>query len=203
MVMRCFGSGLPLLPRSDRENAADGLSCPLRSFSGAPPRSAAPHGQRSQGHPGQCGRAFRQHARSPGRPGGFLPERSAAARAGFLAVGQAHEPESLRPCARRCPDAGGTPMITLAIINQKGGVGKTTTAVNLAAGLARAGHSTLLIDLDPQAHATVGLGLDPEQYAGRTIGDLLLSESQLLSSILADTYLPTLKIAPASITLSK
>jgi len=94
-------------------------------------------------------------------------------------------------------------MKIIAVINQKGGVGKTTTAVNLAAGMARAGHSTLLIDLDPQAHATVGLGLDPEQYAGRTIGDLLLSESQPLNSILAETYLPTLKIAPASITLSK
>src|SRR5450631_2391091 len=100
-------------------------------------------------------------------------------------------------------NTGGSTMKIIAVINQKGGVGKTTTAVNLAAGLARAGHSTLLIDLDPQAHATVGLGLDPEQYAGHTIGDLLLSESQPLSSILADTYLPTLKIAPSSITLSK
>jgi cellulose biosynthesis protein BcsQ len=57
--------------------------------------------------------------------------------------------------------------------------------------------------LDPQAHATVGLGLDPEQFAGRTIGDLLLTESQLLSSIVANTYLPLLKTAPASIILSK
>jgi chromosome partitioning protein len=94
-------------------------------------------------------------------------------------------------------------MRIIAVINQKGGVGKTTTAVNLAAALARAGHSTLLIDLDPQAHATVGLGLDPEQFEGRTIGDLLLSDMQPISSILAETYLPSLKIAPASITLSK
>ncbi|MCI0536294.1 MAG: ParA family protein [Verrucomicrobiales bacterium] len=94
-------------------------------------------------------------------------------------------------------------MRIIAVINQKGGVGKTTTAVNVAASLARSGHSTLLIDLDPQAHATVGLGLDPEQFAGRTIGDVLLSESECISTILADTYLPTLKVAPASITLSK
>ena len=94
-------------------------------------------------------------------------------------------------------------MRTIAIINQKGGVGKTTTAVNLAAGLARAGRSTLLIDLDPQAHATVGLGLDPEPLAGHTIGDVLLAESAAVSSIIAETYLPNLKLAPSSIALSK
>ena len=94
-------------------------------------------------------------------------------------------------------------MITLAIINQKGGVGKTTTAVNLAAGLARAGHSTLLIDLDPQAHATVGLGLDPDQFAGHTIGDVLLSESGSIEEVVSPTYLPDLCVAPASLSLSK
>ena len=94
-------------------------------------------------------------------------------------------------------------MRTIAIINQKGGVGKTTTAVNLAAGLARNGHQTLLIDLDPQANATVGLGLDPEQFVGHTIGDVLLSDNGGISSIIVDTGLPGLKIAPASIHLSK
>ena len=94
-------------------------------------------------------------------------------------------------------------MRTIAIINQKGGVGKTTTAVNLAAGLARAGHQTLLIDLDPQAHATVGLGLDPDQFTGKTIGEVLLAESGRVEAVLADTYLPNLKVAPASLALSK
>ena len=89
-------------------------------------------------------------------------------------------------------------MKTIAIINQKGGVGKTTTAVNLAAGLARASQVTLLIDLDPQAHATIGLGLDPEAFAGRTIGEVLLAESGRMETVLADTYLPTLKLAPPS-----
>jgi len=94
-------------------------------------------------------------------------------------------------------------MRTIAVINQKGGVGKTSTAVNLSANLARAGHSTLLIDLDPQANATVGLGLDPEQFVSRTTGDVLLSDTEGISSIIVETYLPGLRIAPASITLSK
>ena len=57
-------------------------------------------------------------------------------------------------------------------MNQKGGVGKTTTTVNLAAALARAGRSTLVIDLDPQAHATLHLGIEPGD--GPTVYDLLL-----------------------------
>ena len=48
----------------------------------------------------------------------------------------------------------------MALMNQKGGVGKTTTAVNLAAALAEAGHRVCLIDLDPQAHLTLHLGID-------------------------------------------
>jgi chromosome partitioning protein len=94
-------------------------------------------------------------------------------------------------------------MRTIAIINQKGGVGKTTTSVNLAAGLARMGHSTLLIDLDPQAHATLGVGLDPDGLDGQTIGEALLSETHGLAPVIIDTYLPRLKVAPASLSLSK
>ncbi len=94
-------------------------------------------------------------------------------------------------------------MRIIAVINQKGGVGKTTTSVNLAACLARAGHPTLLIDLDPQAHATLGVGLDPDGLDGQTVGEALLSETQGLASVITDTYLPGLKVAPASLSLSK
>ncbi len=65
-------------------------------------------------------------------------------------------------------------MRTIAIINQKGGCGKTTTAINLAGILARAGRRTLLVDMDPQSHCAAGLGI-PEHRIDMDIGDAMLS----------------------------
>jgi chromosome partitioning protein len=69
-------------------------------------------------------------------------------------------------------------MRRIAVLNQKGGVGKTTTTVNLAAALASEGHRTLVLDLDPQAHATLHLGLQPER-SGTSLYEVLTQATPL------------------------
>jgi chromosome partitioning protein len=87
----------------------------------------------------------------------------------------------------------------IAIANQKGGVGKTTTAINLAAALAEAGHNTLLLDLDPQANATSGLGIPPEE--GNSIYPVLIGQRQLQQQI-RPTAQERLSIIPSEIDLA-
>jgi chromosome partitioning protein len=81
-----------------------------------------------------------------------------------------------------------------AIANQKGGVGKTTTAVNLAACVAEAGYDALLIDVDPQCNATVGLGIAKDLPL--TVYDLI-SGNASLEEIVVPTSIPHLSVAPA------
>jgi chromosome partitioning protein len=92
-------------------------------------------------------------------------------------------------------------MRTIAIANQKGGCGKTTTAVNLSAALARKGYSVLLIDLDPQGHATLALGCDPETV-DRTIYDVIINSEVLMSNVVLETNIRGLRLVPSNILLS-
>lgn len=86
---------------------------------------------------------------------------------------------------------------TIAIANQKGGVGKTTTAVNLAASLAIAERKTLLIDADPQGNATSGVGIE-KGAVGRSLYDVLLDAVPIEEVVRQDSQLPFLEVLPAT-----
>ena len=88
----------------------------------------------------------------------------------------------------------------IAILNQKGGVGKTTTAINLGAYLAKRGRSVLIVDLDPQGNATSGLGIDKQQLDS-TMYDVLFGKADLAATS-KDTSVAGFRVVPTNQTLA-
>jgi chromosome partitioning protein len=113
-------------------------------------------------------------------------------------------PESAMPEAENvdlAPGAGkARPPRILALANQKGGVGKTTTAINLGTALAAIGERVLIVDLDPQGNASTGLGIDRRSRRCSTY-DVLIGEAPIRDAILA-TAVPRLHIAPSTLDLA-
>jgi chromosome partitioning protein len=93
------------------------------------------------------------------------------------------------------------PARVVALCNQKGGVGKTTSTINLGAALTEYGRRVLLVDFDPQGALSVGLGVQPHQL-DRTIYDVLMESSVTLDDVLLKTNVPGMDLVPSNIDLS-
>ncbi|MCG2798956.1 MAG: AAA family ATPase [Cellulomonas sp.] len=93
------------------------------------------------------------------------------------------------------------PARVIALCNQKGGVGKTTTTINLAAALAEYGRRVLVVDFDPQGAATVGLGVNPYELSG-TVYNLLMDRHPDVAAVIQHTAVEGLDVLPANIDLS-
>jgi len=92
-------------------------------------------------------------------------------------------------------------MRTISMINQKGGCGKTTSAINTAAAFAELGHRVLLVDLDPQGHSCIGLGIDPDGLGG-TVYEAMTDPHVGISDVLLKTRVECLDLVPCNILLA-
>ena len=90
----------------------------------------------------------------------------------------------------------------IAVTNQKGGVGKTTTAINLSAALAFMGKNTLLVDTDPQAHSTISCVIDPSLYP-KSLYDVMVRNETGIENIIVKSTIPGLDVAISKISMAK
>jgi chromosome partitioning protein len=129
-----------------------------------------------------------------GRPTAESSEQTAPAAVGPTGRPTPHFPDP-------APLTAHGPARIIAMCNQKGGVGKTTTTINLGAALAEAGRRVLLVDFDPQGALSVGLGVNPHEL-DVTVYDLLMDRSSDIRSIVRSTTVKDLDLLPANIDLS-
>src|SRR3954470_24516170 len=93
------------------------------------------------------------------------------------------------------------PARIIAMCNQKGGVGKTTSTINLGAALAEYGRRVLLVDFDPQGALSVGIGINPHEL-DQTVYNVLMDRDAVLKEVIRPTAIPDLDLLPANIDLS-
>ncbi|SDE42933.1 chromosome partitioning protein [Auraticoccus monumenti] len=128
------------------------------------------------------------------------------------AVGRASasgQPAALGPTGRPWPELpeptppgpGPRRATIIAMCNQKGGVGKTTSTINLGAALAETGRRVLMVDFDPQGSLSVGLGVNPHTLEA-SVYNLLMSREHTFDEVVTDTVVPGLDLLPANIDLS-
>ena len=96
----------------------------------------------------------------------------------------------------------GERLLIIAITNQKGGVGKTTTSINVAAAIALMGKKVLLIDMDPQAHSTISTITNPGKYE-KSLFDVLMNKSEKIEDIIAHSNIPGLDVTITKISMAK
>ncbi len=112
-----------------------------------------------------------------------------------------HIGRPLRDFAEPAPLTSTGPARIIALCNQKGGVGKTTTTISLAAALADYGRKVLVVDFDPQGAASVGLGVSPNEL-NQTVYNLLMDRDAQIGELIQPTGVPGLDLLPANIDLS-